>query len=183
MAPRHFTNPAPRTESARQAVRSFYCELCEKGYARMNEFEAHESSYDHQHKKRLKEMKQMQKDPHAVEKARRAEKRADEKSGLISIKPVKLDMGGAKGSSGGFKKGGFKSAFGGADVKKEVVDQDEAADMRSVPDFKKTGEPVMNPAEPVSRPQSAESETDDDYEYYDPNKPTDCWDGCTGKAL
>jgi len=26
----------------------------------MNEFEAHESSYDHQHKKRLKEMKEMQ---------------------------------------------------------------------------------------------------------------------------
>ncbi len=26
-------------------------ELCSKGYSRMNEFEAHESSYDHQHKK------------------------------------------------------------------------------------------------------------------------------------
>jgi hypothetical protein len=26
-------------------------ELCQKGYSRINEFEAHENSYDHQHKK------------------------------------------------------------------------------------------------------------------------------------
>lgn len=25
-------------------------ELCQKGYARMNEFQAHESSYDHSHR-------------------------------------------------------------------------------------------------------------------------------------
>lgn len=51
------------------ARKSFYCiysllqwdygeangigELCSKGYSRMNEFEAHENSYDHQHKKVL----------------------------------------------------------------------------------------------------------------------------------
>jgi hypothetical protein len=29
----------------------FVGELCQKGYGRMNEFDAHESSYDHQHKK------------------------------------------------------------------------------------------------------------------------------------
>src|SRR5213595_2555689 len=59
-------------------------------------------------------MKQMQRDPMASTKARKAERKADEKSGLITIKPVKLD--GASGSpaaasGGGFKKGGFKSAF------------------------------------------------------------------------
>ena len=43
-------NP-PQTESAREARKSFYCELCQKGYSRINEFEAHEGSYDHQHKK------------------------------------------------------------------------------------------------------------------------------------
>lgn len=26
-------------------------DLCQKGYARMNDFEAHEGSYDHQHRK------------------------------------------------------------------------------------------------------------------------------------
>ena len=41
----------PQTESAREARKSFYCELCQKGYSRINEFEAHEGSYDHQHKK------------------------------------------------------------------------------------------------------------------------------------
>lgn len=40
-----------QTESAREARKSFYCELCGKGYARMNEFEAHEGSYDHLHTK------------------------------------------------------------------------------------------------------------------------------------
>ena len=40
-----------QTESAREARKSFYCELCQKGYSRINEFEAHESSYDHSHKK------------------------------------------------------------------------------------------------------------------------------------
>lgn len=149
----------------------------------MNEFEAHESSYDHQHKKRLKEMKQMQKDPNAVEKARRAEKRADEKSGLISIKPVKLDLGGGKG--GGFKKGGFKSAFGGADVKKEPTDDGEHEGLRSVLGFKKVGEPetetVKMRGQQATSTDGAESETDDEYEYYDPRKPTDCYDGCPGR--
>lgn len=41
----------PQTESAREARKSFYCELCGKGYSRMNEFETHEGSYDHLHKK------------------------------------------------------------------------------------------------------------------------------------
>lgn len=48
---RMLTNPPSQTESAREARKSFYCELCGKGYARMNEFEAHEGSYDHLHTK------------------------------------------------------------------------------------------------------------------------------------
>ncbi|KAK8172157.1 hypothetical protein BKA80DRAFT_306755 [Phyllosticta citrichinensis] len=51
MPPRAFTNPAPLTDSAREAAKNFFCELCNKGYKRHNEFEAHISSYDHQHKK------------------------------------------------------------------------------------------------------------------------------------
>jgi hypothetical protein len=37
--------------------KSFYCELCEKQYKKVSEFENHLSSYDHHHKKRLKELK------------------------------------------------------------------------------------------------------------------------------
>ena len=38
-------NPAPKTESAREALRNFYCELCDRGYARISEYEAHLSRY------------------------------------------------------------------------------------------------------------------------------------------
>jgi hypothetical protein len=71
------TLPQALTESAKAARMSFFCteirwiaksitvhlikraltsiafvtgELCQKGYARMNEFQAHESSYDHSHR-------------------------------------------------------------------------------------------------------------------------------------
>ncbi|RXH82101.1 hypothetical protein DVH24_036442 [Malus domestica] len=37
----------------------FYCELCSKQYKLAVEFEAHLSSYDHNHRKRFKEMKEM----------------------------------------------------------------------------------------------------------------------------
>ncbi|KAL8761037.1 MAG: hypothetical protein Q9184_002803 [Pyrenodesmia sp. 2 TL-2023] len=46
-------HPPAQTESARTARKSFYCDLCQKGYGRINEFEAHEGSYDHLHKKVL----------------------------------------------------------------------------------------------------------------------------------
>ncbi|TAQ89325.1 hypothetical protein B7494_g2303 [Chlorociboria aeruginascens] len=86
MEERGFTNPAPKTDSAREAVRSFYCELCSKGYARSNEYEAHLSSYDHSHKQRLKDMRQLTRDPLASTKARKAEQKANAGAGLISIK-------------------------------------------------------------------------------------------------
>lgn len=37
----------------------FYCELCNKQYKLAVEFEAHLSSYDHNHRKRFKEMREM----------------------------------------------------------------------------------------------------------------------------
>ncbi|CAK4034811.1 G patch domain-containing 8 [Lecanosticta acicola] len=74
--------PQAATESAREARKSFFCQLCQKGYARMNEFEAHEGSYDHQHRKRLKEMKQISKDPTLAARAREQE---TQNSGLKSV--------------------------------------------------------------------------------------------------
>lgn len=52
----------------------------------MNEYEAHLSSYDHSHKQRLKDMRQLTRDPMASSKARKAEAKANSQSGLISIK-------------------------------------------------------------------------------------------------
>ncbi|KUJ09250.1 uncharacterized protein LY89DRAFT_281722 [Mollisia scopiformis] len=167
MPPRGFTNPAPKTESAREAVKSFYCELCSKGYARMNEYEAHLSSYDHSHKQRLKDMRQLTRDPLASTKARKAEAKANSQSGLISIK-----LGGDSGSSGsaggikkaGFKKSGFKSAFAPADgepVKEEI---------KSEGGFKT----VAPGAKVLTEPAEGESDTEDEgYEMYDPRHPTD----------
>ncbi|KAK7284462.1 hypothetical protein RJT34_19208 [Clitoria ternatea] len=37
----------------------FYCDLCNKQYKLAMEFEAHLSSYDHNHRKRFKQMKEM----------------------------------------------------------------------------------------------------------------------------
>jgi hypothetical protein len=118
-------------------------------------------------------MKAMQRDPQASDKARRAERRLDERGGgLISIRPVRLDGGPSSSSAAaggtanaastptqpartggaGFKKGGFKSAFGGeaqgarGEAAREAVDEDEDEDLG--------------------------------YERYDPRRPTGCSGSC-----
>lgn len=169
----------------------------------MNEFEAHESSYDHQHKKvcmdhtisigltvgvltqvflqRLKEMKQMQRDPLASTKARKAERKADEKSGLITIKPVKLD---SQPGGGGFKKGGFKNAFGGGDEEKKDSSGDEKAGLKKVLGGGSDGAGAGAGAgqQIKVKDEMVESDTDEEeYEHYDPYRPTDCFEGCRGR--
>ena len=121
-------------------------------------------------------MKQMQRDPLASTKARKAERKADEKSGLITIKPVKLDMASTAGSGTGFKKGGFKNAFGGDDVKKEDVET-SGVKGESLNIGKSENQDTRKGQELV------ESDTDDNYEYYDPRKPTDCFEECPGRLL
>jgi hypothetical protein len=174
----------------------------------MNEFEAHESSYDHQHKKvdqflfsfhfphiinqvklthpaqRLKEMARMQRDPLAATKARERERRDEAKSGIggLSFKPVSLSSGAGGSSSnsgsgalgGGFKKGGFKSAFGPAKAEVAI----------SVPQQNMTSAVVKNEEDGddekvrrVRERDGVESETDDD-DYYDPKRPTGCGASC-----
>ncbi|KAI0111231.1 hypothetical protein GGR51DRAFT_509411 [Nemania sp. FL0031] len=179
MPPRHQTLPPAQTSSARAALQSFYCDLCSKGYSRMNDYEAHLGSYDHSHRQRMKDMKQMVKDPTAGARARRAEAKAD---GLISIKLGSAGGGDAntggndgKGGAaaaasgfkkGGFKKSGFKSAFapvGGAGA--------EDVEMK----IEKT--PAVIPGREdlaLTRDLDVESDTEDEgYEVYDPRFPTD----------
>lgn len=168
MPPRHQTLPPAQTAAAREARQAFYCELCQKGYSRHNEYEAHLSSYDHSHKVRLKEMRAMTRDPTAAARARKAEAKAD---GVISIQ---LGAGGGAGDKpaaggfkkGGFKKSGFKSAFapaGGDDGEnntkaKEVVVEEANA----------KGLGLQHAGSDI------ESDTEDEgYEMYDPRFPTD----------
>ena len=118
----------------------------------------------------------MQRDPLASSKARKAERKADEKSGLITIKPVKLDLASSVGTGSGFKKGGFKNAFGAEEVKKEEL---ETTGIRAGSSFKKASS--EDDRDVVIRPELVESDTDDEYEYYDPRRPTDCFEGCQGR--
>ncbi|KAK5056053.1 hypothetical protein LTR84_012604 [Exophiala bonariae] len=155
MGPRGFTLPPANTQSAKQARSAFFCSLCQKGYSRMNEFEAHQSSYDHQHKKRLKDMKEMQ---------RQVQPKKEEKGPLMQIKlgtTVKSSSGG-----GGFKKGGFKNAFAPAgDEEKPALETDDA---------------VAENTKLV--PEDQDSDVTDDEDYYDPLQPTGCMPGCKSQA-
>ena len=111
--------------------------------------------------KRLKEMKQLSKDPNSRARAAKAEA----KDSPISIKaPISLASGAKKG---GFKKGGFKSAF--APVEDEGV--------------RPTVDVVMEDAG-ASQMKQVEREGDEsDWEgddIYDPERPTGCHPGCEG---
>ncbi|KAI1778752.1 hypothetical protein F4818DRAFT_402369 [Hypoxylon cercidicola] len=167
MPPRHQTLPPAQTSSARAALQSFYCDLCSKGYSRMNDYEAHLGSYDHSHRQRMKDMKQMVKDPTAGARARKAEAKAD---GLISIKlggepsPGNTGSGGFK--KGGFKKSGFKSAFTPIG---EPANNENQKPKDVEPKKNNTREEKVIP-----RDLDAESDTEDEgYEIYNPRFPTD----------
>lgn len=135
----------------------------------MNDYEAHLSSYDHSHKQRLKDMKQMVRDPQASSRARKAEAKAD---GFLSIKMDSSTntAAGSGGNSGfkksGFKKGGFKSAFA-------PVDQDATAGGSGTSaNASLTSDAPLNPA--LGTSSLIESDTEDEgYEVYDPRFPTD----------
>ncbi|KAG5982460.1 hypothetical protein E4U55_001863 [Claviceps digitariae] len=173
MPPRHHTLPPAQTSSAREAQKSFYCTLCSKGYSRMNDYEAHLSSYDHSHKQRLKDMKAMVRDPNAGARARKAEAKAD---GLVSIKlPGGQDAAsttaGAGFKKGGFKKSGFKSAFGvvaeGSDKTASSLSPSAAAPIGTAMAGSGPGKAGL------VKESLVESDTEDEgYEMYDPRFPT-----------
>ena len=135
----------------------------------MNEYEAHLSSYDHSHKQRLKDMKQMVRDPQAAARARKQEAKAD---GVISIKLGSDAAGGASvGGSGGFKKGGFKkSGFKAAFVPVEDGGEQQVKDEGA----RAVDTPTVGLGKSDDRGELVESDTEDEgYEFYDPRHPTD----------
>ncbi|KAJ5639879.1 uncharacterized protein N7484_007741 [Penicillium longicatenatum] len=190
MPPRGFTNPAPKTESARSALSSFTCTLCNKSYSRHPEYEAHIGSYDHQHRKRLQDLKQLSRDPNAAEKARRAERKADAQAGLRVIDAPVASTTSSGSGGGGFKKGGFKSSFaavkGAAPVLKKNVLGDDDDDEAQTTHKDQTGSTGSKSTH--GHDMDAESDTDEEYgrdnqggEYYDPRRPTGCLAECAGR--
>jgi hypothetical protein len=135
----------------------------------MNEYEAHLSSYDHSHKQRLKDMRQLTRDPMASEKARKAEAKANAGSGLISIKIGGEGTG--AGKKPGFKKAGFKSAFAPAEGESSR-DEGAGGEAGRAGDESKR---VVAEAKVVGyEDPEVESDTEDEgYEMYDPRYPTD----------
>jgi hypothetical protein len=138
----------------------------------MNDYEAHLGSYDHSHRQRMKDMKQMVKDPTAGERARRAEAKAD---GLISIKLGGSNDASTSGSSSGFKKGGFKksgfkSAFAPVGGTAAADDSGETkTKTEKVPTI-----PGRDNTLGAIKDLDVESDTEDEgYEVYNPRSPTD----------
>lgn len=138
----------------------------------MHEYEAHLSSYDHQHKQRLKDMKAMVKDPTAASRARKLEQK---EQGVISIKlgdAASSSSGGGLGGGfkkGGFKKTGFKAAFVPVGGNNATETKDGGAGDNVA---KKSGDSGLTKAAPKS--ELIESDTEDEgYEVYDPREPTD----------
>jgi len=163
---RSFPNPAPQTDSARETLRSFYCALCQKGYSRAHEFAVHESSYEHNHKQRLKDLKAMNKSM-ADATTGASSRGKDEDAGVIKIAPIV----GKGGAGGGFKKGGFKSAFG--KVEEAAVAEKETSLQK---------ETTVVAESKVMPAAGQESDTDDKgHDMYDPRRPTGCGPEC--KAL
>ncbi|KAK9461043.1 uncharacterized protein V1516DRAFT_674854 [Lipomyces oligophaga] len=151
--PRRATmNPAPRTDSAKQALKNFYCDLCQKGYGRMNEYETHINSYEHQHKKRYNELRKMQKSSSTVEERRERQLRE------VGIRAISLDnvpSSTVSSPTGVMKNAGFKSIAGGG--------------------FKKIGIKNISTSAAVSRDkltENSDSEADMDYVHYNPRQPT-----------
>ena len=152
-------------------MQSFFCELCSKGYTRQNEYDVHLSSYDHAHRQRLKDMKAMTRVPQASARARRAEAPADD------IVPIVDATGSGGPRKGGFKKTGFKSAFapvgpvGGGHVESAPV---TATVTTNEPGRDGSGiQRDSVPKDGTDGDDDIESDSDYDYELYDPSRPTD----------
>lgn len=81
-----------KTEVA-QINKQFYCELCNKQYTKISEYETHLSSYDHHHKKRFIEMKQIDKAIHKDSRVKKEQLRAQKEMEKIMQMAAKHSKG------------------------------------------------------------------------------------------
>ncbi|GAB7363051.1 hypothetical protein MBLNU230_g3344t1 [Neophaeotheca triangularis] len=98
MPPRPGKLPDATTESARQARQAFHCDVCNKGYARVVEYDAHLSGYEHTHNVR-------EQDSRKFRTQMQSANRRDDNDG--QMKPMSLEP---KAAGGVKKKPVFKSA-------------------------------------------------------------------------
>ncbi|PVU85929.1 hypothetical protein BB559_006740 [Furculomyces boomerangus] len=74
-------------DEVKRMTKEFYCELCNKQYKRIGEYEGHLSSYDHNHRKRFNQMKDQQKKWNTLKKTKQ-----DSKSRNTTIQDTKNDL-------------------------------------------------------------------------------------------
>ncbi|KAF8931148.1 G patch domain-containing protein 8, partial [Dissophora ornata] len=79
---------------------AFYCALCDKQYERISDYEVHLSSYDHNHKKRFKEMKDTSRAGAAstTNKIKEKERKREERE-LAKMQEAALKRAGGTGNS------------------------------------------------------------------------------------
>jgi hypothetical protein len=82
----------------KETLRAFYCELCDKQYTKISEYEQHLQSYDHHHKKRFKDMRESSKSSQgtAERESRRERERKREERENRRIQQAMLKKSGIK---------------------------------------------------------------------------------------
>uniref|UniRef100_A0A061RQK4 G patch domain-containing protein 8-like n=1 Tax=Tetraselmis sp. GSL018 TaxID=582737 RepID=A0A061RQK4_9CHLO len=97
-------------EVVKEEMSTFYCELCNKQYKTAMELETHLSSYDHHHKKRLQEMKQMQSERTKGERQKREKKRLEKEMAQMAERCKRARQQAEQSLQGGSAGGGGPAA-------------------------------------------------------------------------
>ncbi|KAF2647264.1 hypothetical protein K491DRAFT_685671 [Lophiostoma macrostomum CBS 122681] len=117
--------PPRKNAAPSNALRTFFCDICQKGYPRQPDYENHLRSYDHNHRQRLADMKKLT--------AAQNETSGEKKRGVDDMKAISVDTPEKKVGGGlRFTKVGAPAAGGGASRFKKVG--------VTVPDANKTEE-------------------------------------------
>ncbi|KAI8357166.1 hypothetical protein B0O80DRAFT_446690 [Mortierella sp. GBAus27b] len=108
---------------------AFYCALCDKQYERISEYEVHLSSYDHNHKKRFKEMKDTSRAGAAnvTNKIKEKERKREERELAKLQEAAMKKTGGTVGNSTQTQQPGTSSGLGSIQSVKTTTFQSAVA--------------------------------------------------------
>jgi len=142
---------AALTNELQESIRHFHCELCDKGYKNVRQWDEHERSYEHNHKKRFKEMQANQRtaafNSGDIDRRREKERKREEKemrrlgvqavlSGVPSMKPEP-----SHAKVLGFKTVGKSDPIPGATLGQSIVLHEplSGVDITKSPSFRRSG--------------------------------------------
>ncbi|KAJ4378128.1 hypothetical protein N0V83_000961 [Neocucurbitaria cava] len=178
--------PPQRTKPNPAAIKIFNCKTCDKGYARQIEYENHLSSYDHNHRQRMIDMKKTTDDydktsakPKQGLEMRRIDVQAASKMPGVGFKK----LGGASLASGPALASGPMFRKIGKAATAEVKKEDGAAKGDGVPtkSEEKTPGALAEAEKPVEVKKDEDIVMEDavedeaiTWEEYDFTKPTGC---------